>query len=548
MAGRVPGLVNASAALAVVLLVFVLAIRAGQTATPAIAEFAPQAQHPIQNAPSEQTGRFGSGAGGAEGAGAPSPSPAAGGVSIPAGAQLLHCVGDPPRQIEDPQSPPCVPFWAGSNGGSTSRGVSPTVIQLVDPNGGQSYHMAEKPRILAALQRFINTRFELYGRHIVLDSTGSCFSANQDSTAGQQANAVCVGQQSGAFASTDFYPDSGVAYYPELARQHVIGVSTTPQYDSQLLERYRPYLYMYPPSTDEIFATVGRWVCSELAGRNAIYGGDPTITSHPRVFGVVFQHILDYDDVTLDPLLQALAVCNVQPAKVFNWCSNCDQASDQENAINAVNQLHVAGVTTVLCLCNTLDIGNLPRAATAQGWHPEWAISSYLGTDTMLDIDTVTGSRDQLAHMFGLRFYPKAVGWADNPAAWAVTDEDPGYPAMQPPTLGYLTEIYRSLLLLASGFQMAGPRLTPLTFEAGLQKTVFPNPDTAIYAGHVGFQGLIGQDHSMMEDAAEIWWSNTDDGGAYCYVGHGARHPITEAWHQIGQLFEGPCDYGGASE
>jgi hypothetical protein len=210
--------------------------------------------------------------------------------------------------------------------------------------------------------------------------------------------------------------------------------------------------------------------------------------------------------------------------------------------------MHLAGVTSVLCICNTLDIGNLPRAATAQGWHPEWLISSYLGSDTMLDMDTVSGSRDQLAHVFGLRFYPKAVGWADNPAAWAVTDEDPSYPPMQPPTLGYLTEIYRSLLLIASGIQMAGPHLDPSSFEAGLQKTTFPNPDTPIEAGHVGFQNLLGPKHSMMLDAAEIWWSNTDDGGAYCYVAHGARHPIDQPWREIGRPFEGACDYAGASE
>lgn len=535
-----------AAAVLVLLLVMAIAMRASQSATPAIAEFAPEAQHQIQAAPAEQTARFGRGQGGV--ATPVPPSPPAGPGTVPAGARLRRCVGDPPRQIEDPQSPPCVPFWAGGNGGSTSRGVSPTVIELVDPNGGQSYHQAEKPRILQALQRFFNRRFEFYGRQIELDSTGRCFTANQDSTAGQQANAVCVGQQSGAFASTDFYPDAGVAYYPELARQHVIGVSTTPQYDRQLLEQYRPYLYMYPPSTDQIFSTVGSWACSELAGKDAVYAGDPTLTSHPRVFGVVFQHILDYDDVTIDPLLQSLAMCGVQPAKVFNWCSNCDQAQDQEDAVSAVEQMHLAGVTTVLCMCNTLDIGNLPRAASAQGWHPEWAVSSYLGSDTMLDMDTVTGSRDQLAHVFGLRFYPKAVGWVDNPAAWAVSEEDPSYPPMQPPTLGYLTEIYRSLLLLASGIQMAGPHLTPLSFESGLQKTVFPNPDTSIFAGHVGFAGPLGPDHSMMVDAAEIWWSNTDDGGAYCYVAHGARHPLGQPWKPIGQLFRPPCDYAGASE
>src|SRR5262249_50211743 len=41
------------------------------------------------------------------------------------------CVGNPPRQTEDALSPPCVPYFTGSNGGSTYAGVSKDEIRVL---------------------------------------------------------------------------------------------------------------------------------------------------------------------------------------------------------------------------------------------------------------------------------------------------------------------------------------------------------------------------------------------------------------------------------
>src|SRR5437879_6356423 len=103
---RVPGVLNLLGAALVVAIVIPLTLRAAQSSPPAIAEFAPTPQHAIANAPPEQTSSFGRNPNGAAGAPAPSPSPTR--PAIKPSAELKHCVGDPPRQTEDPQSPPCV--------------------------------------------------------------------------------------------------------------------------------------------------------------------------------------------------------------------------------------------------------------------------------------------------------------------------------------------------------------------------------------------------------------------------------------------------------
>ena len=39
---------------------------------------------------------------------------------------------------------------------------------------------------------------------------------------------------------------------------------------------------------------------------------------------------------------------------------------------------------------------------------------------------------------------------------------------------------YRAVLLLASGLQMAGPVLTPVTFERGLHRTIYPDSSSRL--------------------------------------------------------------------
>src|SRR5205823_4261751 len=107
----------------------------------------------------------------------------------------------------------------------------------------------------------------------------------------------------------------------------------------------------------------------------------------------------------------------------------------------------------------------------------------------------------QQSHMFGMTVIPKQQSPANDPPWWAAREVDPTfkvnayYPGQAVPAQGvalenmYFQIEYRVLLLLASGIQMAGPRLTPAAFAAGLHRAVFPNPPTPLFAGRAGFNG-----------------------------------------------------------
>ena len=108
-----------------------------------------------------------------------------------------------------------------------------------------------------------------------------------------------------------------------------------------------------------------------------------------------------------------------------------------------------------------------------------------------------------------LRALAGLASWQPSPALHPVRQL--GSPADEP--------AYRSLLMLASGLQLAGPGLTAETFDAGLSATAFPNPGAGkapLYQASVGFDDL---DHGMVDDVALVRWRSS----RFCLVGGGTR-------------------------
>src|SRR5690349_17794992 len=162
--GRTSGLVNLAVTIAVLAVLLPLLLNAATSAPPTAAEFAPNASQVIKQAPPGEaaaengTGRGGKGPGGGT---PPTPTPTPTKTENIPSNLLKQCVGPPPeRQIEDPQSPPCIKYWQGDNGGATWPGVTKDTIYIAvpTPNGFTDEYNA--------MQTFFNNRFELYNRHI----------------------------------------------------------------------------------------------------------------------------------------------------------------------------------------------------------------------------------------------------------------------------------------------------------------------------------------------------------------------------------------------
>ncbi len=540
---RGPGVLYSALALVLLIVLSVVSLTTLQPPPPTIAEFAPQALEQIEEAPEEQTSDFGTGEGGAgvpgDEPGSVEAAPTDPPIDIP---RIRRCIGDPPRQIEDPQSPPCVPYWDGDNGGATSMGVTRDEIRVALPDNGVQ-------REYRLLQNFFNSRFEFYGRKIILEPSHP---TSGSSVAEMHADAANVREME-AFASLNYAADlygGQTAYYDALARHKVIGVDVRPMWAGERrLAANAPYQWNYLPGSDDVGNTLlGEWMCKQLVGDPPEYAGPGTapsaINDGPRVFGLVTTTV---EQIGADPtvLRDRLQSCGGGFARE----AELNEQFDAESAQTVVLQMQASDVTSIVCTCHSGPLSTLMIAATNQGYFPEWVVNSFMYMDQ--DVAGQLSPGQQRIRLFGQTVRQKSVAPPDMPSTWAIREADPSYtPSMAGTDLDYYTIAYYQypgMLLLASGIQMAGPNLTPFTFEQGLHRTQFPNPDAdgpPHFQAHVGFAG----DHTMVNTAAVIWWSDNESSyatngarGTYCYAELGRRYGVGTWPDEQQTLFEPPC-------
>jgi hypothetical protein len=543
---RTPAFVQIGLAVGIAVLLAAVTLTTRQPPPPAIAEFAPQAVEQIKETPKEQASEFGSGAGlgdcppgskcaagdgagigGAGGVGKGDGGPAATTTTVPKPPppSTKRCVGEPPRQIEDPQSPPCIPYWddAKGNGGKTSFGVSKDEIIVAAPDQGTG-------NMYVAFANFFNSRFQLYGRKIKI--------VNPQNTGTAGADAA---KELGAFAALVSYSDP--PYYRELVHNKTIGFYRTTDFTDTELANAAPYLWGYTMSYTQILSNLGDWACHRLVGQKATHAGPP-LSSADRSFGIFLQRATNESTVTDAVLTSALQQCGAKVPLVSIY----DLNSDPVRYRNEIADAKAKGITDLFCFCRTDNLTTLQELAETNDYRPEWIITSY---PQLVYGDPRNGR--QMGRTIGVSFEPMIRTPEDHPQIWAMREGDPtNVNGSVRTTLVDSNDIhYRGFLALASGLQMAGPNLTPETFRAGLQRTRFPNPDHPIMAGKVGFEG----DFSMTNDGAEFWYSETDQGPydeqrrgpTFCWVDGGRRH-AKGTWPTGGDpYFKGPCEAGTKS-
>ncbi len=536
---RTPGFVYT--ALASLMMVFIvgLAFTTRQPPPPSIAEYAPQAVEQISQAPDEQSSEFGEGGSGIEGeatselgqAQQPPPPP----IDVP---RVRKCISG--RQTEDPQSPPCVPYFDGNNGGSTSKGVTRNEITIAYPND----NFFIDNRAIADLVIHFNSRYEFYGRKLFLADylPRGGFAAVPDPPQ-MFADAVYVDEEQKAFASIGYPARWGAEYhyYDELARRGIVSVAHRPGLTGE--DHYReqaPYEWHFLPSVDLMLRNYGEFVCNLLAGKSPAFGGPEVSLRAVRKFGLIYQRTQDGSVPDVSLLINAMKGCGATPVVVED--SQKDTTASRQTAIVTFSSQQV---TSVICWCELGDTRNIfMTGATNQGFYPEWLVSTYIDQD--LDNAFNLSNPDQGANVIGVSFRNKFLRKFEMPWYWAVKEVDANY---EPADGSYyhLGARYSSLLLLASAIQTAGPKLTPATLAQGLAKTRFPNPspgEAPYYQGRVGFEG--GR-HTMMSDGVMFWYSLSQPGtidpstpGRVCYVLGGKRFGLG-SWPKIDAPFKEEC-------
>ncbi|HVF31483.1 MAG TPA: hypothetical protein VM933_00490, partial [Acidimicrobiales bacterium] len=197
-----------------------------------------------------------------------------------ASATNKRCVGNPPRQTEDPLSPPCVAFFQGDNFGATYQGVTGDEVRLLiylDPlnyiNGtdGGTANIApdstlfdlfvpegEAPnppgsehfmiRGFRSWQTFFNDAFQTYGRrvHFYVYYSGAIAEAT---AAQRRADAAQLHKDLKPFAVlTDATNGAEDAFLKEMARRGVLNFGSFGLRSNDFFNEFPKLIWSYQPS------------------------------------------------------------------------------------------------------------------------------------------------------------------------------------------------------------------------------------------------------------------------------------------------------------
>ena len=479
-----------------------------------------------------------SGGGAAPGSGAP---PAAGGTpattagaGAPAG-DTTHCVKG--KQFGDYSSaPPCAPTFTGTNAGASYPGVTATSIKLVyfrekdNPvvkgilqSQGLYSDPEDQKRYMAAVEDFINAKYELYGRKVQISFWSSPCQASppDDSCLRNDVRALVAKEK--PFAVVYDNNSNSPAFFDELSKQRVINFGGW-HFEDAFSTARRPYHYDALMGGDFQAQLTGEYWCKKLAGAKARYAGSADLQTQTRKAGIFFAQTA----VNTEPaqrLASILQGCGVATSLAPY---SPDTATASQQATSQVAKLKGDGVTSVLFFGDPIAPAFFTKAMTQQLYFPEHVL---VGAG-LIDYDKLARLYDpqQWAHAFGVSdgiVFP-AFAQQESAVLWRASGRTGiPYAGAQLPW-SYWT-------IVAAGIQLAGPKLDPGTFEQAL---ISGSADTDPFAKtkNPGLAWVhFGKgDYTGASDAKEAYWdanaTSTLDGqkGAYVAINKGRRYAIGE--------------------
>ncbi|HVE75533.1 MAG TPA: hypothetical protein VND22_02070 [Actinomycetota bacterium] len=463
--------------------------------------------------------------------------------------RLKRCVGNPPRQTEDPRSPPCVAFFEGNNFGSTMKGVTGDEITIVVHLGQASSRFPagftdwSKPidgtedsrdRYGKAYARYFNERYQTYGREVRFFGYRS--PTVSSSPAQKRADVAEIDKAKSPFALLTWEEP---AIPSEEAASRGTFAATYSAFLRRTYQRFEPLLISFAPDLEDQADNFADYVCTKVAGRTAKHAPDPRYHSRIREFGILYTEdpsTPQYAEMK-DELIKALdRRCGVKIKIVVGKAASPDQVS-------SINQLRAADITTVITIANSGTSSNQSQSAGAQQWYPEWLISGVIADELGNYHRESAELHNQVgwSGAFGITFDYRRDEF--NKQNWNIAYREA---CRGCPDDGgtVLPRFYDTLAMLFYGIQSAGPRLTPANFDKGMHSIPQRgSPDPYRPAAY-----FAADNYSYIKDAMEIWWDPTATPpgdtrkGCFRLPNDGRRFRANDWTGDDSQVFsEGPC-------
>ncbi|MEX1009349.1 MAG: hypothetical protein WD271_16140 [Acidimicrobiia bacterium] len=409
---------------------------------------------------------------------------------------------------------PCVKPWPknANNGGSTYQGVTEDSIKVVIRKApDQTTNEGRSPIKDRATGQFSNVEaalrdslpifektYQQWGRKLdvsVVEMSGTDEAANR-------ADAVKIAAMK-PFAVIDLVGDE--VFLSSIAKQKILALGGMAP--NKLSIAQSPY--RWPLSLDfAANALLGaELIIKVLAGKPAEHAGDTSLQTKKRVFGTVRSDAATAPD--FQPAFDELKKHGVKLAQDLTYAPPLDASqlstAAQEAAPTLVAKLKDSGVTSVLVLPSDYQMtAALTTAASKNDYHPEWIVMGV----GLVDVGALarTFDQDQWKHAFGVSgLWVPVQGQTAGPS-------DVAFQWYWGPNAGvYSQAVVTDLELLYAGIHMAGPKLTPGNYKAGM----FSRPPVGGAAeGQVAsagrFYGKVAKlpydEYLTGGDVALFWW------------------------------------------
>lgn len=500
-ARRYPPLLSMLAALLIAVLVMPSSLNLPQSNPTQTVEYAPVPPEDSDDQPPQGnlsnlglTGSEGVEGDGAAGAGAGTlPPPLGDGVGEVVSDK--RCVGNPPRQTEDPQSPPCVAYFDGNNFGDTYQGVTGDEVRiLIYLDGGvgdigTSRGREARPiakyfdlvndaprdddqvwvRVARGWQKYFNERYQTYGRFVRFYVY---FGGSDQSPEGRRADAADNYKTVKPFATISLasFSGGGDAYLDATAKRGVLNFGSFLGQEASFYARYPKLIWGFLPSLEIQAQQYADVLCKKYIGDPANpYPVDHSsqLNGQPRKFGLYY---------TTDPGFDTLRRFKDSVKKRFQSCGGTivteqtfpkagyavDNSQTPRYAADAALAFQQAGVTTIIWPAG--QEAKLSQAAAKIRYYPE----VILAGDGQTDGDFAQATQDptfwdNVMVVSNQPLKPEQVG--DQICFQAYRSSVPAEPRQD--VGGYACDMYTNLRQLFIGIQVAGPRLGPTSVDKG---------------------------------------------------------------------------------
>lgn len=543
---RYPPLVTFAVALVIMLVIMPSALNLPQSNPTTVLEYAPIPPEDEDQPPPQEGSLSTLGLGTSDtletGAAADDVKPTKPGEGTTTTPIVKRCVDDPDtgaRQTEDPNAPPCVPFFTGDNGGATFRGVTKDEIKVVlytdayQAFGGDSGYESTPPsgeicdvdsepddtkdvgcmngegtsdgdtvQVARALSKYFNERYQTYDRHVHFYIYWSAASG----PTGRRSDVQDIYERIGPYSVIDYtiFGDAPPMIEAAIKRQMTV-YGSFPALPNKTYRENAPYLWGFWPDVEHSSALFYDYFCKRVAPFKVNHSGNADDMGKERKYGLLNTSDQSYPgqryfaSVVKEKLKKGCPTGPVNIVGEYTYPINgFSVQTDPEQLAKAQKNVALMQndeVTTVVWL-NGYDADH-SKSASAANYFPEWVVAGDLTGDQTEE--GATQDQEAWQYAWTMSHYIREDKLEEAPCHQAVLEGDP---YVTPEDELAACALYRGFFMLFRGIQVAGPFLTPDAVDQGNHQIARVNSTDPRIAACFFDPG----DYTCVKDSQESWW------------------------------------------